>query len=376
MLCITEIVSWGVLYYAFSVLSPGITRDTGWSSTWVTAAFSVGQVTAAGVGIPVGRWLDTWGPRRVMTAGSALAVPAVLGIAAAPSIPWFFAAWVLAGVAMAAVLYQPAFAALTRWWGRRRVIALTVVTLAGGLASTVFAPLTATLAQHFDWRHTYVVLACVLAAVTLPAHLFGLAGHWPAGEAAHHERPAAPGSVVRSRAFVLLAVAMSLAAFAAYAVVVNLVPLLTSRGLSTSTAALALGLGGIGQVSGRMGYGRLAALTSTRARTVLVFGASAVAIALLAVVPGPTVLVIAIAMVAGATRGIYTLVQATAVSDRWGAAHFGRLNGVLTAPVTLAMSLAPWAGTVLAVWLGGYPHMFLLLAGIGLVAAVIAATTV
>ena len=375
VLCGTEIVSWGVLYYAFSVLSPGITRDTGWSSTWVTAAFSAGQVTAALVGIPVGRWLDTWGPRRVMTTGSVLAVPAVLGIAAAPSVPWFFAAWILAGVAMAAVLYQPAFAALTRWWGQRRVIALTVVTLAGGLASTVFAPLTAALAGHFDWRHTYVVLACVLAAVTLPAHLFGLTGHWPAGEVEHH-RAAAPGAVARSRAFVLLAVAMSLAAFAAYAVVVNLVPLLTGRGLSTSIAALALGLGGIGQVAGRMGYGRLAAVTSTRARTVLVFGASAVAIALLAVVPGPTVLVIALAMVAGATRGIYTLVQATAVSDRWGAAHFGRLNGVLTAPVTLAMSLAPWAGTVLAVWLGGYQHMFLLLAGIGLVAAAIAATTV
>jgi MFS family permease len=374
VLCGTEIISWGVLYYAFPVLAPMITRTTGWSTTWATAAFSAGLVTAALVGIPVGRWLDRWGPRPVMTAGSVLAVPAVLGIASARTIGWFLAAWVLAGCAMAAVLYPPAFAALTRWWGRRRVRALTAVTLVAGLASTVFAPLTALLSQHLGWRHTYVVLAVVLAVGTIPAHLFGLAGRWPAGEAEHRATP--PDSVYRSRAFVSLAVALSLGAFAVYAVVVNLVPLLTGRGMATSTAALALGLGGVGQVSGRLGYARLAAVTGVRTRTSLVLAAVAVAIALLAVVPGPTVLVIVIAMLVGATRGVFTLVQATAVSDRWGATHFGRLNGLLSAPTTTAMSVAPWAGAALAGLLGGYQRVFLLLALVGVLAAAVAATSV
>jgi MFS family permease len=69
---------------------------------------------------------------------------------------------------MAATFYQPAFAALTRWWGSDRVRALTVVTLAGSLASTVFAPLTATLAGHLSRRTTYAVLAGLLALVTVP----------------------------------------------------------------------------------------------------------------------------------------------------------------------------------------------------------------
>jgi MFS family permease len=146
--------------------------------------------------------------------------------------------------------------------------------------------------------------------------------------------------------------------------------------MATSTAALALGLGGVGQVSGRLGYGKLVAVTSVRTRTALVLAAAAASIALLAVVPGPTVLVIVIAMLVGATRGVFTLVQATAVSDRWGAAHFGRLNGLLSAPMTMAMSIAPWAGTALAVWLGGYPQVFLLLAAVGVVAAMIATTSV
>ena len=75
VLCVTEIVSWGVLYYAFPVLAPSIAADTGWSIAEVTAAFSTGLVVSALLGIPAGRWLDRAGPRPVMTLGSVLAGP-------------------------------------------------------------------------------------------------------------------------------------------------------------------------------------------------------------------------------------------------------------------------------------------------------------
>jgi MFS family permease len=378
VLCVTEITSWGVLYYAFPVLAPGIAADTGWSIGTITAAFSVALVVSAVAGIPAGRWLDRLGPRVVMTTGSVLAVPAVAGIATAGSLPWFFAAWVLAGVAMAGVLYQPAFAALTRWWGPRRVTALTAVTLLAGLASTIFAPLTAALVERSDWRQTYLVLAIVLGVVTIPAHLFGLRGPWPQPGPAEHPDEAAhdPVTVSRSRPFVLLVAAIALATFSAFAVVVNQVPLLIDRGLSTTAAAWALGLGGLGQVLGRLGYARLAAHTSVRARGVLVLAVSAAATALLGVLPGPAALLIAAAMLAGAARGVFTLLQATAISDRWGAAHYGRLNGILSAPAMVATALAPWAGAALAAVLGGYPGVFVLLAVLAGVAAALMAGSV
>ena len=97
VLSVTQITSWGVLYYAFAALSSSITADTGWSSVAVTGAFSLSQFVAAGIGIWVGRHIDAYGPRRVMTAGSLLAIPAVLAIARAPNLGLFYAGWVLAG---------------------------------------------------------------------------------------------------------------------------------------------------------------------------------------------------------------------------------------------------------------------------------------
>ncbi len=90
-----------------------------------------------------------------MTMGSVVGVLSILIVASAPNLPVFIAGWLLAGLAMAGTFYQPAFAALTRWWAPDHVRALTIVTLAGGLASTVFAPLTAALADHLSWRAAY-----------------------------------------------------------------------------------------------------------------------------------------------------------------------------------------------------------------------------
>lgn len=378
VLCVTQIVSWGVLYYAFPVLAPSIAADTGWSIAATTAAFSAGLVVAALVGIPAGRLLDRYGPRPVMTAGSVLAGPAVVIIGSARTFPVFAAGWVLAGVAMAGTLYPPAFAALTRWWGRRRVTALTALTLLAGLASTVFAPLTAALLDLLGWQGCYLVLAAVLAVVTVPAHWFGLRGPWPepdpADEPAHSDRTA--GAIARSRPFLLLTVAVALGTFTAFAVVVNQVPLLLERGLSTQLAAWALGLGGVGQVLGRLGYPRLTAATGVRLRGVLILGLVAIMTALLAVLPGPATLLIAVAVLTGAARGVFTLLQATAISDRWGAGQYGRLNGLLSAPAMVATALGPWAGAVLAQILGGYPAVFALLAGLAALAALLAAGSV
>jgi MFS family permease len=383
-LCLTEIVSWGVLYYAFPVLAPAISADTGWSAAALTGVFSAALVVAAITGIPVGRLIHRYGPRWVMTAGSVLAVAALVLIAAAPS-PWVFAAgWLLAGAAMSGVLYAPAFAALTVWFGEDRVRALTAVTLVAGLASTVFAPVTALLDAHLSWRGSYLVLAGILAVLTIPAHAVALRPAWP-----HHPSPDAPAPPPRGEAdplpppaarpvirreFWMLATAYTASSLCAYAVIINVIPLLHARGHSGTAASWVLGIGGVGQVLGRLGYARLSRHTGLTTRTVAVFAATTLTTGLLAAVPGPYLLLVAIALVAGYARGLATLLSATAVSDRWGTSRYARLNGVFTAPLMAASALAPFLGAALAALLGGYPAAFAALTLLGAAGTALATT--
>jgi MFS family permease len=78
-------------------------------------------------------------------------------------------------------------------------------------------------------------------------------------------------------------------------------------------------------------------------------------------------------MALGVARGVYTLVQATAVTDRWGPASYGTLNGILTAPALVAGAAAPFVGAMLAELLGSYADAFLVLAGLAALATVLMA---
>jgi MFS family permease len=370
-LCISEITSWGVLYYAFPVVLEPLTEDTGWSAETALSAFSTGLLVSAVSAVPVGRLLDRYGPRPLMTSGSVLGVAALLAVAAAPTLPWFFAAWVGVGLAQSMLLYPPAFAALTGWYGPRRVRAITTLSLVAGLASTVFAPPTAILVTELGWRTTYVALAGLLGVVTLPLHAVFLTPAWPAGKVrSHRPRPTpAIGAVARSRPFLLLVAAMTLAAFGLYGATINLVPLLTSRGIGNTLAATVLGLIGAGQVLGRLGYPALTRRTAAPTRTIAILTIAAVTIALLGALPGPAAALVAAAVCAGGAGGAYTLLQATAVSDRWGTRRYATLNGIALAPAIAARAIAPAATALLADRLGSYPNAFYLLAALILAGA-------
>lgn len=379
VLCFTEIVSWGILFYGFPVLVTTISSAEGWSLTELVAVFTVAQLVAAAAGIWVGRHIDRRGPRLVMTAGSALGVASVVAIALAPTLAAFALAWVAGGLAMSATLYPPAFAAVTHWAGAGRVKALTAITLVAGLASTVFAPLTALLVDHLSWRQTYLVLAVVLCT-TVPVHWWGLRAGWAEEPRARPaldelEGPGSSGppvtSVLRQREFLLLAVSMTLAGFCIYAVVINLVPLLTQNDLSTGQAAVALAVGGLGQLAGRLLYGPVLTKLPVRARTVVTLLAASLTTVALATVHQPLAVVCAVSFAAGSARGVYTLIQATAVSDRWGTTAYGARSSVLTGAVTAAAALSPWACAALADSLDSYEATFLVLAGAAALSALL-----
>lgn len=139
-LALTETVSWGVLYYGFPVFLVPMERELGESRASLTGAFSL-ALLLSGLAAPlVGRILDRAGLRWPMTLGSLLATLLVLAWSRIEALPAFYALWAGLGLAMALVLHEPAFATLAKWFERRRRLAITVLTLVGGLASVIFTP--------------------------------------------------------------------------------------------------------------------------------------------------------------------------------------------------------------------------------------------
>ena len=368
-LCVTVTVSYGTLYYAFAVLAPDITRDTGWSLTAITAAFSLGSVMTGVAGVVAGRVIQARGPRSVMVAGGAVGAAGLLVVAAAPTFGWFVAGMMVCGTGAAGLFYAPAFAAITHWHGPRRVEALTMLTLVAGFASTVFAPLTTALMGELGWRGVYVAFAVLLLLVAVPLHAVALRHPWPAESP--HPHGHTDRAVLTSSTFVLVAVAGTLVTLAMYASLIALIPLLIEQGMTPVLAAWALGLGGAGQVAGRLLYPRLTRVMGLRARVSLVSGSVAVTLAALAAVPGPAGLVIVVSVVAGAGRGLFTLVGATLVTDLWGPQRYAAINGVLAAPLAGAAAVGPFLGAWVADVTDSYPTAFAVLAALAGVGTVL-----
>ena len=242
---IGQIVSWGTLFYTIAVLGPPMARELRVSDVMLYGSFTAG-LFLSGIASPwVGSRIDRRGGRAVLAGGSALGALACSLLAASVNGAMMLAGWLVAGVAMAACLYDPAFATLFRVSGASYRRAVTALTLFGGFASTVFWPLSQYLLETHGWRVAFGVHAALNALVCVPLHLAFVPS------SAHRSvAPASAGTaetaLARRGTFAWLAAALSVAAFLASAVSAHLVVLLTSGGLAARDAVHVLDVSATG----------------------------------------------------------------------------------------------------------------------------------
>jgi MFS family permease len=383
---VAQMISWGILDDSFAVFLQPMEAELGWSRTTLTGAFSLALLVSGCAGVPVGHWLDARGPRGLMSAGSALSAALLVGWSQATTVPAFYAAWAGLGLCMAAVLYEPAFAVIAVWFVRHRHRALTVMTLFGGLASTIFVPLAAALSARLGWRPAVLILALILAGTTLPLHALllrrhpGEVGALPDGASApppeaglRLEAPANLRAILTSGAFWRLAVSFSLSSFATVAAVVHLIPALQEDGLSATEAAAALAVLGAMQLPGRLLFGPLRGRVSGPRTRALVFLTQAAALALLAAFPHRSG-VVAFVLLFGMAAGMSTVVRASAVGEEFALSHYGRVGGTLSMVTTFARASGPVAASLAHAAWPSYGYVFAGLAAVMVTAAGVAAS--
>jgi MFS family permease len=346
ILAVTQVVSWGSLYYAFAILAPHIQRELGWRAEIVFGAFSWCLLVAGLVSAPAGILLDRFGGRLVMGAGSLLCGLGFILLSRAHGVAHYYLAWTVLGVAMSAVLYEAAFATINHQFGMGARQAISTLTLFGGFASTVFWPLTLKVDTLLGWRDTYLLYGVAQLALCLPLHL--LLGAPPAGAAAPASGKSARldftlREALRHPAFWKLAFAFAANSFIFSALSVHLIPILQRFGHPIGTVVLMAALIGPMQVAGRIG--EMAFARNSQPQTVgkVTFGILPGALlALLFFGQHQWALAVFCALY-GLSNGILTIVRGTIPQAMFGARNYGAISGALAGPSLVSKAAGPLA---------------------------------
>jgi MFS family permease len=350
-LALGQIEAWGILYYAFTVVVGPMQAATGWSKPFLNAGVSIGLLVWGLLALPVGAWIQRRGGRGIMAAASALGGLALGLMGMAADRFTYVAAWVLLGAAMAGLLYDSAFAVVTRAFGAEYRRGITLITLVGGLASTVFIPLAQTMVDSLGWREALFALGGFQVALGVPLHWCGIP-RWDRQPGAVVPAPASARwsdwwteflRDTSDRRFVGLALWFTAHAAAFTGLIFQLVSLLQAMGVANQTILQVFAVFGPLQVLGRFLLSFHGGGFSTLRVGRWAMGALITGLLILLLLPPKLGWLIGFAALFGLGNGVTTILRGTAIAEIFGRDRYAELNGALSAPGVVAKAAAPLA---------------------------------
>src|SRR5574337_762064 len=346
-LALGQLLTWAALFYGFSSFVLPMQRELGWDKPTLMGAYTLGLAVWGGAAFAIGAAIDRGRGRAVMTWGAAAGGIGCLAWSQV-SAPWmFYAVWALLGIAMAATLYEPAFAILTKRYPQRWRDGITTLTLVGGLASTLSFPAVAALQAWLGWRASLVVIGAGVLAVA-PLHHWALRG--PALVAAapgvREDDDATLREALRDGAFWLLSACFTLYAFVQAGLWAHVMPAFAAKGVGQADALKVLVCIGPAQVVGRLVFAWIGRGWSLRALGAVVLAALPLALLL------------------------FALGRSGVVPLYFGRTPVGRIGALMSSVGLVARAGAPLAVAWALALLAGYRELLLGLAGASAVAVI------
>jgi MFS family permease len=340
---LTQTLAWGSSYYLPAILAVPMGRDIGRTPSWAYAGLSLGLGASAFLGPVLGRVIDQRGGRLVLCGSNLVFVLGLMMLGGCTGPYSLLLAWLVLGVAMAAGLYEPAFASLTRLYGNESRSAITGVTLIAGFASTVSWPFTALLEHSFGWRETCFIWAALHIVLGLPLNAWSLSRKVDA-IAADSSTLAVEDLSYKKRAdrtMIILACLFTAWGIVSIGMSTNLPRLFSAIGASPAAAIAAASLMGPSQVVARIleysARKRIDPLVSAKLATAL----HPVAAIVIAIGGAPAISLFAI--IHGAGNGMLTIIRGTLPLALFGPIGYGARVGRVSAPARIGQALAPFA---------------------------------
>ncbi|RYX92138.1 MAG: MFS transporter [Comamonadaceae bacterium] len=356
-LSLGQLISWGSIFYMFALVMEPVEQELGLGRAEASLGFSLALMAEGLLAYPVGRWIDRGHERAVMTGGSLLVVAGMVLLSMAQSAAGFWLAWLCLGAAMSATLYAPSFAVVTRRFPQDFRRAIITLTFLGGLASTVFIPLTSWLITQVGWRHALWALALIHLLVCVPLHWIVLRRHKPSqtvqATTAARDTATAGSSVapagqlqplshyLRSAPFLLIGVFVVLMMAITSALPAHMISLLRENGLGEAWVIVIPASIGVIQVLGRALLYFFEHHFDVHMANRIIPCLIPLGLAALLAGGGHGWAAVLFVGLYGMGNGMMTIVKGTAIAQYVNRQHVASLNGALGLPLAFARALAP-----------------------------------
>jgi MFS family permease len=345
-----------IIVYSFSVFIKPLAQELHSNRASISFAFTLANLMATISAPLTGRFADRFGARRVILIASAifalLLISAPLLSAKLWSLYLFYALLGFVGNGTAPIPYGRV---ISRWFDRRRGLALGFSLFGTGSGAILMPALAQRLIALVGWRSTYTIMGLFVVAVSLPVLWLFLKespeemGLLPDGASlaqnATQKQNSKEGLTWReartSAAFWLMVGAVFLVGASVHGCVLHLASMLSDRGVSPHRVALAITVLGSALMVGRAGSGYLLDRFFAPRVAMCIFGAAACGIVLLRAAAG-TWLVFLAAFLIGLGMGAEADIIAFLTSRYFGLRAFGEIYGYAFASFTLAGALGPW----------------------------------
>jgi MFS family permease len=337
----TQTLAWASSYYLPAVLATPMGRDIGLPTPWIYAALSLGLGVSAVFGPLLGRRIDAQGGRPVLCGSNVAFAAGLCALALARGPISLIFAWLVLGVAMAAGLYETAFASLTRLYGHDSRSAITGITLIAGFSSTVGWPISALLEHSLGWRGACLAWAGLHLCVGLPLNAWALRD----GNRENHPESAAVGGTPRApssasdRDMFILAFMFTASGMVTIGMATNLPRLFSSMGAGPAAAIAAASMLGPAQVAARVleysARRRINPLISARVACAF-HPLASLAIAVGGAPP------IVFSVFHGAGTGMLTITRGTLPLALFGPIGYGARMGRIASPARIGQAMSPF----------------------------------
>jgi len=367
----------GVIFYGFTAFFEPLVEEFGWSYTQISFAASL-RGLEMGIFAPlIGFLVDRFGSRKLILCGTITVGFGLILLSLTQSLAMFYGSLLFLAFGAGGCASVVIMTAVANWFRKNVGVALGVA-MSGFGASGLLVPIIVRLIDVYNWRGTLIILGLGMWILGIPLSLVirnrpEQYGYLPDGELSvdpitnlENQRKGVEIGIkegLKKRSFLYLILAEAIRMMTLAAVVIHIMPYLSSVGMSRATAGLVTGAMPLFSIIGRFGFGWLSDVIEKRhmmAMTFLFMGVGMLAFSYVHV----RWVVYLFLLVFSSGYGGSMVLRGSIVREYFGRDSFGKMIGITMGSASIGGIIGP----TLAGWtfdtLGSYHLVWLVFCGI------------